>query len=356
VTVPNQHSATKHQKNSENAAEMAWQHAFHTVDANLPPNQFAGVKVVLAVSGGADSVAMLHLVHALWRSRDRYDASLLTVAHYNHSLRGAAANADQAFVSQLAQERSLPFITESASPPTSRANEADFRAARYDFLLKAAESIGARYVLVAHSADDNIETFLHNLLRGSGPAGLAGIAKHRSLGEQVVLYRPLLQLSREQLRAALQEKNLSWREDASNADDRYQRNWIRGKLLPLIHERYPQANKSLSRTIESQSQIHAMLCEEAKRWIQHAVEYRSDEVQLRRSPIARATLSVVVQMVWDQMNWSRQSFTNQHLRRLQEVLVGQSSQAFTLPSDIQCRVGDEFVGLRQGKQRAMASE
>jgi tRNA(Ile)-lysidine synthase len=347
VTVPNQHPRNKSQKHAQNGSDSAWCHAIRTLESSLSVEHFARVKIVLAVSGGADSVAMLHLVHSLWCSRPDCDPSHLTVAHYNHSLRGDASQADQAFVGQLARELEIPFVTETAPSPASLCGEADFRDARYQFLQRAAESIGARYVFVAHSVDDNVETFLHNLLRGSGPTGLAGIAKHRSLGEQLVLYRPLLELSRKQLRAALRERDSVWREDESNADDCYQRNWIRGKLLPLIRERYPQVDQSLQRTIESQRSIYEQLSEEAKDWSQHSIEFHRDEVQLLRTPIAVASLSVVVQKVWDQMNWPRQNFNNQHLRRLHEVLSKRSSQSFTLPGDIQCHVSDDRVSLRQ---------
>ena len=305
------------------------------------------MRIVLAVSGGADSVAMLHLVHELWGLRHESETNHLIVAHYNHALRGGASDGDQVFVAAIAQNLGLTFITETASSTNPGSSEADFRAARYRFLQKTAESSGARYVFTAHTSDDNVETLLHHLFRGSGHAGLAGMATHRSLGEQVVLYRPLLHVSREHLREALSEKQLTWREDSSNANERYQRNWIRTKLLPMIRERYPHVDDALSRTIESQRQIQDRLSKDANAWVDRAIQLLGNDVYVSRGPIDLATLSAVVRLIWDQMTWPRQNMTNIHLRRLHQAITIPTDQSFSLPGDIQVITNGASICLRR---------
>src|SRR5262245_53440501 len=141
-----------------------------------PPERWRDVTALVAVSGGADSVALLR---ALLEIRTSGDGRLI-VAHYNHRLRGAESDADQAFVESLASQLGLEMITGSA-PTLLQADtaEATLRELRYSFLAQAANRAGARYIVTAHTADDQVETVLHNVLRGTGLAGLAGIPRVR---------------------------------------------------------------------------------------------------------------------------------------------------------------------------------
>ena len=331
-----------------------WERLLEKVAIGLAPERFTGIKIVLGVSGGADSVAMFRLVFDLWNRSPQFDPCHLVIAHFNHKLRGLESDADQDFTRELARSFQLAIHTQDA--PTdcltamSAGGEAAFRASRYRFLQQTAEILGARCVLVAHTADDNIETMLHHLFRGTGPAGLAAMAPYRPLGDEVVLHRPLLSLRRTELRAGLEEIRQNWREDASNLDSRYQRNWLRNELLPMIRNRYPSADDAILRTIESQSQYREKLDADAASWIEEHVVCQSNTVTIKRGQIDIATLCASVRILWDRMRWPRQSITELHLRRIHIAVTCSHSVRFTLPTDIQCNASENQVVLTRGRQ------
>lgn len=311
--------------------------------------QFAGTKVLAAVSGGADSVAMLRLLLELWQRAPGHDPGLLAVAHYNHGLRGEASDQDQQFVCGLCHSLGLLCVTQTASRDQQPSNEAALRSARYAFLQATAAKIGARCLVVAHTADDNVETVLHHLFRGTGTAGLAGMATHRSFGDDGVLVRPMLTMWRDELRKGLVEIGQTWREDASNLDVRYQRNWIRGTLLPLIRERYPLADRAVVRAIQSQSGYRDWIQLAANLWIETNVSREAHGVDVRRGEVDLVTLSAAVRLLWDHMRWPRQAMTASHLRRFHAALTSAEPVAFTLPGDVQCRATSDKITLHRGR-------
>lgn len=197
-------------------------------------------KLIMAVSGGADSVALLHLLKEAGFQN-------LVLAHFNHRLRGAASRGDATFVQRLAGKHSLPFELGSADvramAKTQKLSlETAARQARYSFLASVARKHRARTLVLAHHADDQVETCLFQFLRGSGAAGLAGMKPRfiRTIdGISLLIVRPLLGVSKRQLLDYLTENKLRHREDASNAvadASSPSRNKLRLKLLPLIEE------------------------------------------------------------------------------------------------------------------------
>jgi tRNA(Ile)-lysidine synthase len=164
-----------------------------------PPEQWRDVTVLVAVSGGADSVALLRGLCALRSAGD----GRLVIAHFNHRLRGAESAADQTFVEELGQQQALRVILGSRDGDGRASSEETLREQRYQFLRQAADQAGARYVAIAHTADDQVETVLHNILRGTGLAGLAGIPRVRPLTEAATLIRPLLGATRAEVLAFL---------------------------------------------------------------------------------------------------------------------------------------------------------
>jgi len=208
-----------------------------------------GDKVVVGVSGGPDSVCLLHILRDL-----SPDLSLtLQVAHLNHQMRGEDADADAAFVAELARDWDLPVTIESVDvSAVARAHKLAFeeaaRRVRYAFLSKVAVRIGARTIAVAHNADDQIETVLMHWLRGSGLAGLRGmlpstpLTDYRLLEEQeagrqlqpLTLIRPLLDVPRVEIEAYCAQHNLQPRFDRSNLDMTYFRNRLRHELIPYL--------------------------------------------------------------------------------------------------------------------------
>lgn len=205
----------------------------------------AGDRVAVAVSGGADSVALLEL---LLRLRDRLGITL-AVAHFNHRLRGEESDQDQRFVTALAARNGLPSFTEAAgdAPPGGANIESVAREQRYAFFRRLVAGGCATKVATAHTLDDQAETVLGRLLRGSGTPGLAGIYP---VWENTVI-RPLLAERRAEVRAWASRQGLQWREDLSNLQLQFLRNRLRHQVLPMLERDFnPRLAAVLSETAE----------------------------------------------------------------------------------------------------------
>ena len=220
----------------------------------------AGDTVIVAVSGGADSVALLDILASLEEL-----CLTLVVAHLNHSLRGAESDGDEAFVRELAARYGLPCEVERADVKgMSRARKLSLeeagRTARHRFLLGLAERYGAHAVALAHHADDQAETVLMRLVRGAGGTGLAGIAPKTS-----GLVRPLLGVTRGEIEAYLRSRQLPFRTDSSNADTIFLRNRVRLELLPYLATYNPSVRDRLVATAEALAADEALLEEVTNR-------------------------------------------------------------------------------------------
>jgi tRNA(Ile)-lysidine synthase len=219
--------------------------------------------LVLAVSGGADSVALVRAVVAV-----RPESSTpLVLAHLNHQLRGDAGDADEAFVCRLyrylvaAGTPALHLARERLDVPRLAHErgenlEATARRERYRWLAEIAQAHGLARVATGHTADDQAETVLHRLLRGTGLAGLRGIARRRELAPGVVAVRPLLRATRDDVLAYLAGIGQAYCEDATNRDLRLTRNRIRHQLLPHLARRYnPRVAEALARLAEQAQEV-----------------------------------------------------------------------------------------------------
>lgn len=192
-----------------------------------------GDTLVCAVSGGADSVAMLY---AFWLLREKFGIRL-EAAHFNHGLRGEESDRDEAFVRRLCDRLDIPVHVGSGKVEAGRKGlEAAARDARYAFL----QSLSGK-IATAHTADDNAETVLMRMVRGTGLKGLGAIAPVRGN-----VIRPMLEVTRTQVLAFLQEQNLSYVEDSSNATDDFLRNRLRHKVMPLLCAENPRFAENIS--------------------------------------------------------------------------------------------------------------
>jgi tRNA(Ile)-lysidine synthase len=203
----------------------------------------AGDGIAVAVSGGADSLALLHALRVLAGPRD-WRLAVLTV---DHGLRPGSA-ADAAFVADHAKALGLPARVLTLAPADLEAHraagpEGAARAARYAALWPAADALGCHWLATGHTLDDQAETVLLQLLRGAGPDGLAGMSVRSGR-----LLRPLLDVRRAQTRACCAAAGLPWREDPTNATDAPLRNRVRRRLLPLLEDLRPGATTTLART------------------------------------------------------------------------------------------------------------
>lgn len=204
--------------------------------------------LLLAISGGLDSVVLSHILHELGHS--------IVLAHCNFGLRGADSDADEAFVSDWALQlgcdfQTVRFDTESFRQSHRLSIQAAARALRYEWLetlrekLSAADPSRKFRLITAHHQDDNIETMLLHFFRGTGISGLRGM-----LPSTPAVARPLLFARREELEAYARVHDLTWREDRSNAEDKYDRNFLRLRVLPLLEERFPAVRNNLAANLQ----------------------------------------------------------------------------------------------------------
>ncbi|MBC7250716.1 MAG: tRNA lysidine(34) synthetase TilS [Anaerolineae bacterium] len=253
----------------------------------------AGDAIVVGVSGGPDSLCLLHVLRHLSAELDLR----LHVAHLNHCLRGEEAEADAAFVAALAAEWGLPCTVETRDVPTMArekklAIEEMARLARYAFLARVAQRVGARKIAVGHNADDQTETVLMHWLRGSGLAGLRGMLPLTPLRQlrlrladpdlqleewDLQLIRPLLEVPRSDIEAYCAAHGLQPRFDRSNLDTTYYRNRLRHELLPILETYNPAIRQVLRRSAQVIADDYALLQEEADRAWRQVVRSASEQ-------------------------------------------------------------------------------
>jgi tRNA(Ile)-lysidine synthase len=258
----------------------------------------SGERLLVAVSGGADSTALLLALGDLKRAG--LLGAELTAAHLDHGLRGEAGAGDARWVESLARARGFECVVGRASVAERAREERDnleqaARRARYEFLAAAARAAGAWAVVAAHTLDDQAETVLLNLLRGSGAEGLGGIRAERRLAESsgVLLLRPLVGWAR---RADTEEycgaRGVEFRADEMNDDERFARVRVRRRLVPLLETFNPRAAEALARTAElvredaaALEQLAARLLEEATREAPEGVDDESAAVEDERAGV-----------------------------------------------------------------------
>lgn len=306
----------------------------------FPPERWRDLTVLVAVSGGADSVALLRGLHAI---REEGPGRLI-VGHYNHQLR-EAGDADEAWVVDLCRGLDISCELGRGAEPlaTNRIGlEAAARRVRYAFLQAAAERLGARYVLTAHTADDQAETLLLRLLRGAGVRGLSGMRRARPLGSEVVLLRPLLKRRRRELQNYLRRIGQPFRTDAMNADSAFTRVRMRKWLRRLERREQLPAIKNLARAAELLGETADYLAESADR----AAEQLEAEVAAGRfsldSELARTLPSLLLRetlrSLWRKAGLPESGMSRQQWRRLERLAVAGVSTGATLPGNVDCRV------------------
>ncbi len=298
-----------------------------------PPELWQDVTVLVAVSGGPDRVALLRGLAAVRRP----GSGPLIAAHFNHALRGEDSKADEAFVVDLCGRIGLACHVsraERTAGPRSKTgvddrergggSEADLRAVRYQFLCDTACRVGARYVATGHTADDQAETVLLRILRGTGIGGLAGIRRHRQLTPGVSLVRPLLSVARCQVREYLDALGQFCRDDGSNSDLRYARNRVRHELLPHLADRYnPGIVDALTRLAalagDAQDIVASVTDEVRRRSVQREAP---GQVTLDCRELATASRYLVRELliaVWQQQGWPLQAMGFERWEQLADL-------------------------------------
>ena len=214
-----------------------------------------GDQVIAAVSGGADSVALLHILVSI---KEKFDLKV-TALHFHHMIRGEEADRDERFVRELCQRLGVPYRMGKADVPaiaarTGESLEECGRRLRYACLNDYADDLGGAKIATAHHRNDNTETVLMNLVRGAGIAGLGGIPVQRDS-----IIRPLLNCSRQEIEAYCAENDLSYVTDSTNLDDSYTRNRLRLNILPQLRELNPSLDEAILRTANVMQDADAYL-------------------------------------------------------------------------------------------------
>ncbi len=206
-----------------------------------------GETVLVGFSGGPDSVCLLHFLHYL-AGKKHFD---LAAVHVHHGLRGAAADADARFCRDVCKQWDIPFLlykknVRALAKKLDLSTEHAARKARYEAFAQAAKKTGACKIALGHHLDDQAETVLLNLLRGTRAEGLCGIPVRRMLNKTTEIVRPLLCITRAEVEEYLKENDLCCVTDQTNFDEVYTRNWIRRELLPMLEKKQPKIRQHLA--------------------------------------------------------------------------------------------------------------
>jgi tRNA(Ile)-lysidine synthase len=291
--------------------------------------------VVVGVSGGPDSMALLHLLLDL---NEHLDWQLeLHAAHFDHQLRGEEAERDAAFVQAAADSLSLPCTIEerdvaALATVEKMGVEEVSRRERYNFLERVCLRIGCKTIAVGHHADDNAETILHRVLRGTGLRGLAGIPRVRVLnpdtGTRVI--RPLLRFSKQSLHRYLTDAGIAFREDRTNASNEPMRNRIRNLILPQIESQVnPQVRDALVRLGEQAEWVREFLAETTQRTFETLIISRTDQfLILNADPLSRKSRLVqseIMRLAYRSFGLGEQDLSFTHMVAALELIADPTS-------------------------------
>jgi tRNA(Ile)-lysidine synthase len=293
--------------------------------------EFAGATpdrpILVAVSGGADSMAVLRGLHEL-----QGDLKLvLRVAHLDHQLRGQAARDDADWLDRVCRSLAIPCSVGRADVASlarcsGRGIEETARDERYRFLEETARTLECGTIALAHTADDQAETILHHILRGTGLSGLRGIARERTLDSGIRLFRPLLDVARSVVLDYLAHLRQDYREDESNRDEAYTRNRIRHQLLPLLENLYnPHVRQTLRRLGQQASDAQAALEALAGELLERVMDSsNADKCRLKWQPLASVPRHLVREMLaqlWRRQNWPRQKMGFEQWEEMAAIAV-----------------------------------
>lgn len=302
-----------------------------------------GSSLLIGVSGGADSVSLLRGV-CLLRDELRIHP---TVVHVNHQLRGSESDQDANWVRDLCQRLEVPIQVVEVDVSEQAANrrigiEEAARDVRYEALTREAERLNISTIALAHNADDQIETVLHHLLRGTGLAGLKGMPSSRTLSDRVRIVRPLLSIKRAEIETFLLLLGQDFRSDSSNLDTSLTRNFLRHELLPLLEQRLnPQVREHLLRLTQQASEWHEILQHQASEILKAALLDESPfVVRLHCEPFKdqpRPLVREAFVALWARRGWPRQAMAYSHWEALAEVAQNGDAKSVNLPLKIRAR-------------------
>ncbi|WNR44785.1 tRNA lysidine(34) synthetase TilS [Paenibacillus roseipurpureus] len=312
-----------------------------------------GDVIVVAVSGGPDSVALLHV---LFRLAATYTWKLV-VAHVNHQFRGAESDAEAAFVARLAAEWGLPCEIGVINVPAyieeaSLNGQAAAREKRYEFLHVVAEQYGAKRIALAHHADDQAETVLMRILRGTGPSGLIGMLERRA-EKKVELIRPFLRIYKSDIVNYCAQHDIAYCQDSSNGSRKYFRNQIRLDVMPMLQQYNEQLPESLNRLSDVMGAEDEFLAAETNkvfsRLITCQTSLQSNIYRLERCDFAELHVALqrrLIKLILNCLCMERERLVFAQIERIRELIVNEQLSNQVLQVDEQVYIVREYGSIQ----------
>lgn len=308
-----------------------------------------GDKIVVGVSGGADSVCLLHILKELYRNR----SVELLVVHIHHGIRGEAADRDEAFVRRMAEELKLPFFSRHYDIPRiarerGMSEEEAGRELRYKTFLEICKAHGCNKIAIAHNRNDNAETVLFHLFRGSGMKGLGGIPASRGFKTEegsITIIRPLLAVLREEIEAYLKQKQLTYCIDASNLSESYSRNKLRHHVLSYVRDEINEG--AVTHITEAAEELR-----EAEEFIERQTRARYEKLvtisghkdnpiyELKTEEFAQEDKVIrkgILMLILESLTGSRKDIGRVHILKLLELTEKPVGKQLNLPYGIGAR-------------------
>lgn len=330
-----------------------------------PIESFHSVSILIGVSGGSDSVALTRIIQSLVTQ-----PNYVSIAHFNHQLRGENSDADEEFTERLAAECGFRFFcersnsallqTEKEQSNRTSSNRGEgleslARKDRYEFFCRIAKQIGARYLALAHTRDDQVETILHRIFRGAGWRGLQGIPSSRELETGITLIRPFVKTDKATILEYLDNCGQDFRTDESNFSGEFTRNRIRNELIPLINEIF---DKDITESVESVAEISRDVADYLSPQIEDSFErhikiskHESNPAEIRivhSAGLETLILTEVLHSAWKKCGWPLQQMTRQKWMLLCQQIQTSEPNHINLPGNLTSHAVDaSTIVIRQ---------
>ena len=311
----------------------------------------AGSQVIVGISGGGDSVCLLFLLSKYQKRRPFH----LLGIHVNHGIRGQEALRDQEYAKKLCERLGVPFTVYTYSVPAiaqqeKRSLEEAGRMVRRRAFEEKAASLGKKAVIaLAHHENDNAETVLHNLIRGTKAAGMGGIRPIQEIGEGVAYIRPLLKVTREEIETYLRQQKIPWMIDSTNQELEYTRNRIRHRIIPEMEKINPKAVSHIAQAADTFQAIEEYLTGQADMLYREYVEQRENGYWIRKELFLEKELmqSYVIRMVLERAADKKQDLTAFHVESILSLGKGRTGASVSLPGGVLASqvYGDLYVRL-----------
>ncbi|NLN42380.1 MAG: tRNA lysidine(34) synthetase TilS [Clostridiales bacterium] len=310
-----------------------------------------GHKVVVGVSGGADSLALIHILGRI----KKYIPLTLFVAHVNHGLRGEAAREDADFVEAMAKEWGYKFFLKEAkvsklAKEWGVSEEEAGRKVRYDFFKEVLDEVGGHRIALAHHRDDQAETILHNIIRGTGLAGLSGIKPVRD----EIFIRPLLEISRKEIEDYCHQNGLKYRIDHTNEEIIYTRNRIRHMVIPMIEEHFnPNFSSSLVRMGDILREEEDFLANYTNKVFGKIAKHKNNEVKISLLDFIMCHKAIQARVIRHGLEFLKKDLVGIEQVHIEGVLNlalnSNVGSILNLPNDIMARKDYDYLVLSLGK-------